>query len=122
MKDSAQEDDLQERLTGFAVQAIDVVQSLPHTRVGNHVAGHLLRAGTAPAANYGMAQSAESATELVHMMKVILKSLRVGRVWLRIIQRRKLIKVVTKVKPILAECDELIAVLGGRIHDAQEEE
>ena len=51
--------DLQERLIEFAVRVLNVVESLPNSRVGNHVAGQLLRSGTSPAPNYGEAQSAE---------------------------------------------------------------
>ncbi len=34
--------DLQERLIEFAVRVLNVVESLPNSRVGNHVAGQLL--------------------------------------------------------------------------------
>ena len=57
---AAQKFDLQERLVDFAVRVITVVESLPDTHVGKHVAGQLVRAGTSPASNYGEAQSAES--------------------------------------------------------------
>ena len=32
-------DDLQERLIEFAVRVLDVVESLPNSRAGNHAAG-----------------------------------------------------------------------------------
>jgi len=35
--------DLEERLIDFAVRIINVVDALPNTKVGNHVAGQLLR-------------------------------------------------------------------------------
>ena len=41
--------DLQERLIEFAVRVLNVVESLPNSRVGNHVAGQLIRSGTSPA-------------------------------------------------------------------------
>jgi len=47
--------DLQERLIEFAVRVLNVVESLPNSRVGNHVAGQLIRSGTSPAPNYGEA-------------------------------------------------------------------
>ena len=51
--------DLQERGIEFAVRVLDAVECLPHSRVGNHVAAQLIRAGTSPAPNYGEAQSDE---------------------------------------------------------------
>ena len=68
--------DLQERLIEFAVRVLNVVESLPNSRVGNHVAGQLIRSGTSPAPNYGEAQSAESRKDFIHIMKVALKELR----------------------------------------------
>ena len=67
--------DLEERAISFAVRVINVVEALPRTRVGNHVAGQLLRCGTAPASHYGEAQSAESRNGVVHKMKMGLKEL-----------------------------------------------
>ncbi len=74
--------DLQERLIEFAVRVLNVVESLPNSRVGNHVAGQLIRSGTSPAPNYGEAQSAESRKDFIHKMKVALKELRETLVWL----------------------------------------
>jgi four helix bundle protein len=57
--------DLQERLIDFAVKIIRIAESLPKTRVGNHIAGQLIRCGTSPAPNYGEAQSAESRSDFI---------------------------------------------------------
>ncbi len=75
-EENAQGFDLQERLIGFAVRVINVVEALPGDRIGNHIGGQLLRSGTSPAANYGEAQSAESRRDFLHKMKVALKELR----------------------------------------------
>jgi hypothetical protein len=41
--------DLEERLIQFALMIIDIVEMLPNTRAGNHIAGQLIRSGTSPA-------------------------------------------------------------------------
>ncbi len=41
--------DLEERLIQFALLIIDIVEMLPNTRAGNHIAGQLIRSGTSPA-------------------------------------------------------------------------
>ena len=51
--------DLEERLIDFAVIITDIVEALPSTRLGNYIAGQLVRSGLSPALNYGEAQSAE---------------------------------------------------------------
>jgi hypothetical protein len=45
--------DLENRLIDFAVKATDIGENLPNTRLGNHLAGQLIRSSTAPALNYG---------------------------------------------------------------------
>ena len=64
--------DLEDRLIDFAVRIIRTAESLPKTKVGNHIAGQLIRSGTSPAPNYGEAQSAESRSDFIHKMKVAL--------------------------------------------------
>ena len=43
-----QDFDLQDRLIDFAVRVMSVVEALPNDRIGNHIAGQMLRSGTAP--------------------------------------------------------------------------
>jgi len=68
--------DLNERLIRFAADCIIVSECLPKTIAGNHIAGQLVRSGTAPALHYGEAQGAESRNDFIHKMKVALKELR----------------------------------------------
>ena len=63
--------DLEDRLIDFAIRIIQVAESLPKTKAGNHIAGQLIRSGTSPAPNYGEAQSAESRSDF-HKMKIAL--------------------------------------------------
>ena len=44
---------LENRLLEFAAVIIELTESLPNTRVGNHVAGQLLRCGTSSLSNHG---------------------------------------------------------------------
>ena len=102
--------DLEDRLIDFAVRIIRIGESLPKTRVGNHISGQLIRCGTSPAPNYGEAQSAESRAGFVHKMKVYLKELRETRVWLLMIVRAKLIKPISKLDSLIQENNELISI------------
>ena len=111
--------DLEDRLIGFGVRAMDVAEALPDTRSGNHVAGQLIRCGTSPASNYGEAQSAESQGDFVHKMKVCLKELRESRIWLKMINRKGLITPESRLEPVLMECNELIAIFVASIKTAE---
>ncbi len=112
--------DLQDRLIDFAISVLSVVDSLPGTKTGNHVAGQLVRSGTAPAANYGEAQSAESRQDFVHKMKIALKELRETLVWLHIAQRKPLVDPPNQLDAIIQECNELISIFVKSVATAQE--
>src|ERR1039458_4157476 len=50
--------DLEERLLEYSARIIRLVERLPNTRAGNHLAGQLLRSGTSPLPNHGETQAA----------------------------------------------------------------
>lgn len=84
--------DLEERLINFALEISKIVDILPNSRLGNYLAGQLIRCGNSPAFNYGEAQSAESSNDFIHKIKIILKELRETRIGLIIAQKANLIK------------------------------
>jgi four helix bundle protein len=88
----ARADELEERLIDFAVRIIKLSASLPKTPAGKHVAGQLLRSGTSPAPNYGEARGAESQADFAHKLGIVLKELNETCIWLRIIERSRIIK------------------------------
>jgi len=110
--------DLEDRFVDFAVRVISVVEALPDTKAGKHVASQMVRSGTSPAPNYGEAQSAESPADFIHKLKVSLKELRETNVWLKIIERKPLCE-PANLKAIRQECDELIAILVTSVKTAQ---
>ena len=107
--------DLEERLVDFAVRIIDIVESLPRTRAGNHLAAQLVRSGTSPALNYGEAQSAESRNDFVHKLKIILKELRETKICLSIIDRKKISRMQSVLPDTAGECRQLIAIFAKSI-------
>jgi four helix bundle protein len=110
--------DLEDRLLEFAARIIRLVEKLPDSRAGNHVAGQLLRSGTSPLPNHGEAQAAESAKDFVHKLKICLKELRESHRWLRLIQHVPLLK-PTLVEPLAGETEELIRIFVRSIETAR---
>lgn len=110
--------DLEERLIDFAVLVSDIVERLPETRLGNYLAGQLVRSGCSPALNYGEAQSAESRNDFIHKMKIILKELRESLISLKIIERKQLYN-LEKVLETKNECNQLIAIFVKSIETAK---
>jgi four helix bundle protein len=84
-------DALEERLIDFAVRIIRLSACLPKTPAGKHIAGQILRAGTSPAPNYGEARGAESSADFVHKLRIVLKELNETSIWLRMINRSRLL-------------------------------
>ena len=101
--------DLDERLINFADMIIDISEVLPKTFAGNHIAGQLVRSGTAPALNYGEAQSAESRNDFIHKMKISAKELSDTYNCIRIIRKRKWYA-EEEILKVLDENNQLISI------------
>jgi four helix bundle protein len=101
---------LEERLLEFSVRIIKIVEQLPKTRTGNHVAGQLLKSVTSPYPNHGEAQAAESPKDFVHKLRISLKELRETRRWLKLIQKVPLIKKSELLNDMIDETEELIKI------------
>ncbi len=110
--------DLEERLIDFAVAISDIVDGLPSTRLGNYIAGQLIRSGCSPSLNYGEAQSAESRNDFIHKMKIILKELRESMISIKIIERKQLYNPAA-VGAAKEECNQLIAIFVKSIETAK---
>ena len=111
--------DLEERLINFSVLIIEITKEMPNDYASNHLAKQLLRSGTSVSLNYGEAQSGESRKDFVHKMKVVLKELRESFICLKIIERTKLFKTLSKVEKAKQENNELISIFVKSIETAQ---
>ena len=111
--------DLEERLLGYSVEIIRLVEELPNTRTGNHVANQLLRSGTSPYPNHGEAQAAESPRDFIHKLRICLKELRESKRWLKLIQSVPLVKPPEKMSGLLGETEELIKIFVRSIRTAE---
>lgn len=102
--------DLLNRVIRFAVDIMKLVEQLPNTKVGNHIAGQLLRCGTSPAPNYAEAQGAESSNDFIHKVSICLKELRETHAWLIMIVQFGTLVPEKQVQPLIIECEELIRI------------
>jgi len=111
--------DLEDRLIDFSVLIIEISESLPNNRTGNHIAGQILMSGTSPALNYGEAMDAESNKDFIHKIKVVLKELRETFVALKIIKKANLLKNKEILEIALKENNELIAIFVATVKTAR---
>jgi four helix bundle protein len=84
-------EELSDRLLDFAARTGKLIDAIPESRLGRHIAGQLVRSGTSPAPNYEEACAAESPRDFVHKLAIVLKELRESRVWVRLIVKAELL-------------------------------
>jgi four helix bundle protein len=118
MKKKRKDDELADRLLDFSVRVIQLVSKLPNNSIGNHIRIQLLKCGTSPGANYEEARGAESTSDFIHKLGIVLKELKESRYWLKVICAVPLLK-PERVKPLLDECEELIAIIAKSIFTAR---
>ena len=107
-------DELGDRMLDFAARVGKVVDALPNTRLGRHIAGQLVRCGTAAGPNYEEGCAAESRADFIHKLRICLKELRESRSWIRLIIKAELLS-DKKMILLLDECTQLCNIVGKSI-------
>ena len=111
-------EELEERLLEFAARIGNLVDALPDTRLGRHIAGQLVRSGTSPAPNYGEAWAAESKNDFIHKLSIVFKELRESRIWVRLVIKAKLLP-KPRMDAVLDECDQLCNIIAKSLMTAK---
>lgn len=111
-------EELSDRLWRFAARAGKVVDALPDSRLGRHVAGQLVRCGTSSPPNYDEGCAAESRADFVHKLNVALKEIKETRGWLRFCTIAELLS-EKKLAAVLDECEQLCKILGQSVLTAK---
>jgi four helix bundle protein len=107
-------DDLLDRLLEFAARIGKVVDALPETRLGRHVASQLVRCGTSPSPNYAEAGGAESRKDFAHKLAICLKELRETHCWLLLITKSELLP-KERLADLADECGQLMNIMAKSI-------
>src|SRR2546423_723317 len=102
--------ELSDRLWQFAARVGKVVDALPDTRLGRHVAGQLVRSGTAPGPNYDEGRVGESRADFIHKITIALKELNETNGWLKFIITANLLP-SNKIGSLREECEQLCKIL-----------
>ena len=109
---------MEERFLDFAARICALVEALPDSKTGRHIAGQLIRCGTSPAPNYAEACAAESRNDFTHKLAIVLKELRETRIWLKLTARTGTMK-KGRLNPLIDECSELMNIIGASIVTAK---
>ena len=101
---------LSDRLLQYGARILRLSASLPKTEEGLHVRRQLLRSGTSAGANYQEACGAESRSDFIHKMQIVLKELRETDYWLCLLAASELMP-RQRLSDIFQESDELISIV-----------
>jgi len=105
---------LSDRLWHFAARVARVVDALPETRTGRHVAGQLIRCGTAAPPNYDEGRVAESRLDFAHKINIALKELVETEGWLKFIVIANLSS-HRRLGLVQDECSQLCKILNSSV-------
>jgi len=111
--------DLEDRLLQFAANIVELTESLPNTRAGNHIAVQILRCGTSSLSNHGEVEAAESRRDFLHKLRICLKELRETKRWLRLVGRVKNLGSPANFVTCLNEVEELIRIFVASVRTAE---
>ncbi len=106
--------DLRERMTGFAVRIVKMVDAMPSTVSGMAIARQIVRSGTSPSANYRAACLAKSDRDFINKLKMVEEELDETCHWLDIIMRSQMMK-ESRLQPLHQECSELLNIIAKSI-------
>ena len=91
--------ELQERMTNFAVRIIKMVDAMPSSVSGIAIARQVVRSGTSPSANYKAACIAKSDKDFINKLKMVEEELDETGHWLTLIIRSGLLN-PSRVEPL----------------------
>jgi len=111
-------EELSDRPWRFAARVGKVVDALPDSRLGRHVAGQLVRCGTSAPPNYDEGCAGESRADFAHKLSIALKELKETRGWLRFIRMAEMLK-EQRVANLVDECEQLIRILAKSVVTAK---
>ena len=103
--------DFEFRFIDFIARVINVAQSAPDTRAGNHVSGKLIQSASLFTDCYIELACVESHEAFIDNLKICLKELRQTKAWLQILAKADIIKPAAKLDPLIGENNNLIMIV-----------
>jgi four helix bundle protein len=109
---------LSERILDFGVEIIRMVEKIRSNYAGRQIIGQLIRSSTSAGSNYEEACGAESRSDFVHKLQIVLKELRESLYWLQLITKLDLTS-AQKVGVLIQEGKELANMIAKSIVTAK---
>ena len=102
--------ELENRLVNLSVNIEKLCNVLMEGYMAEHLSKQIIRSSTSAALNYGEAQAAESRSDFIHKISIVLKELRETQISLNLLSGSVNSNQKEKMLACQKECDELIAI------------
>lgn len=112
------ENDLKKRTKQFGLKVIQLVDSLPNGQTARTIGNQLLRSGMSVGANYRAACRGRSKADFIAKAGISLEEADECLYWMELLQEAGIIP-AEKLKDIMKEADELVAILTASIKTAR---
>lgn len=103
-------DEMKERTLELGCRILNMADSLPNTNAGRSIGKQIIRSGTSIGANYREALHASSPRHFVTILETAQREASETAYWIELIARSGMLK-IEQLKPLLAECSEVYAIL-----------
>jgi len=112
------ENELKQRTKSFALRIIGLVDGLPAGRTAEVIGRQLLRSGASVGANYRAACRAKSVADFIAKMGIVEEEADECIYWMELLTEAKILP-QTRLQPLMAEADELVAITVSSIKTAK---
>lgn len=112
------ENDLKKRTKQFGLRVIKLVESLPSGQTARTIGNQLLRSGMSVGANYRAACRGRSKADFIAKAGISLEEADESLYWMEMLQEAGIIP-VEKMKDLMKEADELVAIFTASIKTAR---
>jgi four helix bundle protein len=111
-------DELRKRTQKFAMNIIDLVQSLPHQSAAFVIGRQLLRCGTSVGANYRAACRAKSGADFISKLKMVEEECDESIYWMELLSEMKPAAALSLAKP-MEEAHQILSIIVASIKTAR---
>jgi four helix bundle protein len=112
------ENDLKKRTKQFGLKVIHLVESLPNGQTARTIGNQLLRSGMSVGANYRAACRGKSKADFIAKAGISLEEADECLYWMELLQEAGIVP-AEKLKDIMKEADELVAIFTASIKTAR---
>jgi len=112
-------EELKQRTKKFGLDIIKLVESLPSTQAGRVIGNQLLRSALSVGANYRAACRGRSKADFISKIGITIEEVDESQHWLEMLAEAGIVT-PDKLKPLIQESNELIAILTASAKTARE--